>query len=86
MHHQDWQNCFLDGTNLIYHYITGWVSSEALSQYGHKLNTDPEITGLRFDVHSLSQEVNATVTPLQDIRDATEKILQDIIQFTCRLV
>ena len=47
--------------------------NDALSCSGHNLNADPEISGLKLDIHSLTQEVNATVTHLQDIRDATER-------------
>ena len=34
--------------------------SDALSQSGHKLNTDPEISGLKLDIHSLTQVVNTS--------------------------
>ena len=46
-------------------------------------NADPEISVFKLDIHSLVQEVNATVTQLQDIRDATEKdsVLQNLIHF-----
>ena len=57
--------------------------SDALSHSGDKLYADPEISGLKLDIHSIAQEVNHTVTHLQDIRDVTEKdnVLQDLIQF-----
>ena len=56
--------------------------SDVLSWHGHELNADPEITGLKHDIHSFSQEVNVTVTHLQDICDATEKYntFWDLIQ------
>ena len=50
---------------------------------GNILNADSEISGLKLDIHSLTQEVNATVTHLQDIRDAAgeDNVLQDLIHF-----
>ena len=55
--------------NLTLHYRPGKQIhlSETLSQRGHELNTDPEITGLKLDKHLPSQEVNASVTYLQEI-------------------
>ena len=71
--------------NLTLHYRPGKQInfSDALIPSGHELNGDPRITGLKLVIHSLSQEVDATATHLQDIRDATEResTLQDLIQF-----
>ena len=40
---------------------------------GHKLNADPEILGLKIDIHFLIQEVNVKITHLQDIWYAPER-------------
>ena len=57
--------------------------SNVLSQSEYELNADPENTELKLDIHSLSQEVNTTVTHLQYIQDTTEKdsTLKDLIKF-----
>ena len=48
----------------------------------HKLNADPEISGLKIDKYLLTTEVNPTFIHLQDIKDDTEEnVLQDLIQF-----
>ena len=55
--------------------------SVALIHSRHNLSVNPEISGLKLDIHSLAQEANTIGTHLQDIRHATEKdnVLQDLI-------
>ena len=55
--------------------------SYALSYSGHNLHADPDISGLKLDIHSLAQKINARVTNLLNVRDATEKdnVLQDVL-------
>ena len=54
--------------------------NDNLCHSGHKINAGPEISDLKLEVHSFTQEVNAILTDLQDIRDATKR--QNIVRFT----